>query len=96
MMSGRQPERGIGKVVHADASIAVVCFKNRAKTVPEDRLSEFLLPSDILELVSNAPPDAELDHLLPYSRPSGKHEFKRKKTELKTVAPLKVVHPSHH
>jgi hypothetical protein len=96
MMSGRQPERGIGKVVHADASIAVVCFKNRAKTVPEDRLSEFLLPSDILELVSDAPPDAELDHLLPYSRPSGKHEFKRKKTELKTVAPLKVVHPSHH
>jgi hypothetical protein len=80
--SGRQPERGIGKVVYADASIAVVYFKNRAKTVPEDRLSEFRIPTEILELVSDAPPDAELDHLPPYSRPSGKHEFKRKKTEL--------------
>jgi hypothetical protein len=78
--SGRQPERGIGKVVYADASIAVVYFKNRAKTVPEDRLSEFRLPTEVLELVSSAPPDAELDHLPPYSQ--DKHEFKRKKTEL--------------
>jgi hypothetical protein len=80
--SGRQPERGIGKVVYADASSAVVYFKDRTKTVPEARLSEFRLPTEILELVPDAPPDAELEHLPPYSRPSGKHEFKRKKTEL--------------
>lgn len=78
--SGRQPERGIGKVVYADASIAVVYFKDRTKTIPEDRLSRFQLPTEILELAPDAPPDAELDHLPPYSQ--GKHEFKRKKTDL--------------
>jgi hypothetical protein len=80
--SGRQPERGIGKVVYADASAAVVYFKDRTRTIPEARLSEFRLPSEILELGPDAPADAELDHLPPYSRPGGKHEFKRKKTNL--------------
>lgn len=80
--SRRQPDRGIGKVVYADVATAVVYFKDRTKTVPEARLSEFRLPTDILELVSDAPPDAELDHLPPYSRPNGKHEFKRRKTDL--------------
>jgi hypothetical protein len=80
--SGRQLERGIGKVVYADASTAVVYFKDRTKAVPETRLSEFRLPTEILELVPDAPPDPELDHLPPYSRPSGKHEFKRRKTDL--------------
>jgi hypothetical protein len=80
--SGKQPERGIGKVVYADASSAVIYFKDRTKPIPEDRLSEFRLPTEILELVPDAPPDAELDHLPPYARPNGKHVFKRKKTNL--------------
>jgi hypothetical protein len=82
VQSGKHPERGIGKVVYADAATAVVYFKDRTKVVPEDRLSEFRVPTEILELVPDAPPDAELDHLPPYSRPRGKHEFKRKKTDL--------------
>jgi hypothetical protein len=80
--SGRQPERGIGKVVYTDAVTAVVYFKDRTKAVPEARLSEFRLPTEILELVPDAPPDAELDHLPPYTHTNGKHEFKRRKTDL--------------
>jgi hypothetical protein len=80
--SGRQPQRGIGKVVYADAVTAVVYFKDRTKTIPEARLCEFGLPTEILELVPDAPPDIELDHLPPYSRGGGTHEFKRKTTEL--------------
>jgi hypothetical protein len=80
--SGKQPKRGIGKVVYADASTAVVYFKDRAKTIPEARLSEFPLPTEILEFVPDAPRDAELDHLPPYTRTNGKHEFKRRKTGL--------------
>jgi hypothetical protein len=80
--SARQPERGIGKVVYADAASAMVYFKDRTKAVPEDRLSEFRLPTAVLEIVRDAPRDAELDHLPPYSRPNGQHEFKRKKTDL--------------
>lgn len=79
--SGRQPDRGIGKVVYADGATAVVYFKDRTKTAPEARLSEFRLPSEILELVPDAPPDVELDNLPPYSQPGGKHEFKRKKID---------------
>lgn len=41
--SGKQPERGIGKVVYADAVTAAVYFKDRTKTVPETRISEFRL-----------------------------------------------------
>jgi hypothetical protein len=78
----KQPQRGIGKVVYADTSTAVIYFKDRTKTVPEARLSEFLLPTEFIEIVPDAPPDAELDHLPPYSRPNGKHEFKRRKTDL--------------
>ena len=77
-----QPERGIGKVVYADAATAVVYFKDRTKSVPEARLSEFRVPTDILNLAADAPPDAELDNLPPYSRPNGNHEFKRRKTDL--------------
>jgi hypothetical protein len=80
--SCKQPERGIGKVVYADAATAAVYFKDRTKTVPETRIAEFRLPTEILELVLDAPPDTELDNLPPYSRTSGKHEFKRKKTDL--------------
>jgi hypothetical protein len=80
--TGKQPERGIGKVVFADAATAAVYFKDRGKPIPETRISEFRLPTDILELVLDAPPDIELDNLPPYSQTGGKHEFKRKKTDL--------------
>jgi hypothetical protein len=80
--SSKQPGRGIGKVVYADAARAAVYFKDRSKTLPEDRISEFRLPTKILELVPNAPSDSELDHLPPYGRSSGQHQFKRKKTDL--------------
>jgi hypothetical protein len=80
--SGKQPDRGIGKVVYADAATAAVYFKDRTKTVPETRISEFRLPTEILELVLDPPPDTELDNLPPYSRINGKNEFKRKRTDL--------------
>ena len=57
----KQPHVGVGKVVYADASLAVVYFKNRDRLLPEDRLSQFRLPADFLELVPDPPPDAELD-----------------------------------
>ena len=80
--SRKQPDRGIGKVVYADGATVVVYFKDRAKTVPEARLSEFRVPTDILEIAPAAPPDAELDNLPPYSRHGDRHEFKRRKTDL--------------
>jgi len=53
--SGRQPERGIGKVVYADASSAVVYFKDRTKTEPSVLLGVVGRPSVLSSLhVSNA------------------------------------------
>src|SRR3569833_4402929 len=80
--SRKQPDRGIGKVVYADGATVVVYFKGRAKTVPEARLSEFRVPTDILEIAPAAPQDAEHDNLPPYSRHGDRLEFKRRKTAL--------------
>jgi hypothetical protein len=76
--SRKQPQRGIGKVVYEDGATAAVYFKDRSKAVPELRVSVFRLPTEILELVPDPPPDAELDNLPPYSN----GEFERKKTSL--------------
>lgn len=74
----RSSTLGIGKVVYATSSLVTVYFKKPAEPLPEKRVFEYRLPSEVLELVADAPADPELDNLPPFV--DGR--FKRAKTDL--------------
>lgn len=75
--SKREADLGLGKVVQGHSTLAVVYFKGIEKPTPEQRIKEYRLPTEALELVPDVA-DTELDNLPPYD--NGK--FKRTRTEL--------------